>query len=155
MVFRSVDADYASKLLTHARQLYNFGNRYRGKYSDSITNAADFYRSWSGFGDELAWSAAWLFRATGEKNYETDVEKHFQEFGLDRRPNEFAWDDKTAGVQILMAKITQKSTYRQQAETFCNYIVRQVPKTPKGLAFLSQWGALRHASNVAFICLQV
>ncbi|CAM4762085.1 unnamed protein product [Rotaria magnacalcarata] len=154
ILFRSVDATYASKLLTHAQQLYKFGNEYRGKYSDSIPNAAEFYRSWSGFGDELAWAAAWLLRATGEASYEADVERHYREFGLDKRPNEFAWDEKTAGVQILMAKITTKQVYRQQAETFCNYIVRQAPKSLKGLVFLSQWGALRHAGNVAFVCLQ-
>ncbi|CAF3760770.1 unnamed protein product [Rotaria sordida] len=154
IVFRSVDPEYQSILLTHARQLYDFANENRGKYSDSITNAADFYRSWSGYGDELAWAAAWLLRATGEQRYQIDVEKHFQEFGLDKRSNEFSWDDKTAGVQVLMAKITQQAKYRQQAESFCNYIVRQAPKTPKGLVFLSQWGALRHAGNAAFICLQ-
>ncbi|CAF4634798.1 unnamed protein product [Rotaria sp. Silwood2] len=154
IIFRSIDSKYQSVLLTHARQLYDFANENRGKYSDSISNAADFYRSWSGYGDELAWAAAWLLRATGEQRYETDVEKHFKEFGLDKRSNEFAWDDKTAGVQVLMAKITQQANYRQQAELFCNYIVRQAPKTPKGLVFLSQWGALRHAGNVAFLCLQ-
>ncbi|CAF3355726.1 unnamed protein product [Rotaria socialis] len=154
ILFRSVDAAYSSELLTHAQQLYKFGNEYRGKYSDSIPNAAEFYRSWSGFGDELAWAAAWLLRATGDASYEADVERHYREFGLDKRPNEFGWDEKTAGVQILMAKITTKQVYRQQAETFCNYIVRQAPKSLKGLVFLSQWGALRHAGNVAFVCLQ-
>jgi hypothetical protein len=135
--------------------LYDFANENRGIYSDSISNAADFYRSWSGYGDELAWAAAWLLRATGEQRYQADVEKHFNEFGLSKRPDEFAWDNKAAGVQILMAKITGQANYRQQAETFCNYIVRQAPKTPKGLVFLSQWGALRHAGNLAFVCLQV
>ncbi|CAF1081762.1 unnamed protein product [Rotaria sp. Silwood1] len=154
IIFRSIDSVYHSILLTHARQLYDFANENRGKYSDSISNAGDFYRSWSGYGDELAWAAAWLLRATGEQRYQTDVEKHFKEFGLDRRPNEFGWDDKIAGVQVLMAKITQQANYRQQAESFCNYIVRQVPKTPKGLVFIAQWGALRHAGNVAFLCLQ-
>lgn len=155
IVFRSVDPTYQSILLTHARQLYNFANENRGQYSDSISNAAEFYRSWSGYGDELAWAAAWLLRATGEQSYQTDVEKHFNEFDLSRRPDEFAWDNKAAGVQVLMAKITQQANYRQQAEAFCNYIVRQAPRTPKGLVFLSQWGALRHAGNVAFVCLQV
>ena len=155
LVFRLSDGNYANTLLEHARQLYNFANENRGKYSDSIPNAAEFYNSWSGYGDELAWAAAWLLRATGEQRYQLDVEKHFQEFGLNRRPDEFAWDNKAAGAQILMAKITGQTTYRQQAEAFCNYIVRQAPKTPKGLVFLSQWGALRHASNVAFVCLQV
>ncbi len=155
IVFRSVDPSYQSVLLTHARQLYDFANENRGTYSDSISNAAEFYRSWSGYGDELAWAAAWLLRATDEQRYQTDVEKHFNEFGLSKRPNEFAWDNKAAGVQVLMAKITQQANYRQQAETFCNYIVREAPKTPKGLVFLSPWGALRHAGNLAFVCLQV
>lgn len=155
MVFKRTNPAYSTVLLTHARQLYDFANENRGKYSDAIPNAAAFYNSWSGYGDELAWSAAWLARATGEARYLADAEKHIREFSLDRRPNEFAWDDKTAGIQILMAKITDKATYRQQAENFCNYIVRQAPRSPKGLVFLSQWGALRHASNVAFACLQV
>ena len=155
MVFRSADPAYAATLLGHARQLYNFANENRGKYSDSIPNAAQFYNSWSGYGDELAWAAAWLLRATGESRYQSDVEKHFQEFGLNRRPDEFAWDNKAAGAQVLMAKITKQPGYRQQAEAFCNHIVRQAPRSPKGLVFLSQWGALRHAGNVAFVCLQV
>lgn len=154
IVFRSSDQSYSMKLLEHARQLYKFANENRGKYSDSIRDAAEFYNSWSGFGDELAWAAAWLLRATGEDQFRVEVEKHFQEFGLNRRPDEFAWDNKAAGVQILMAKITKQTVYRQQAEAFCNYIVRQAPRTPKGLVFLSQWGALRHAGNVAFVCLQ-
>lgn len=155
MVFKKSDATYAATLLKHARQLYDFANENRGKYSDAIPNAAQFYNSWSGYGDELAWAAAWLLRATGETRYQTQVEAHFNEFSLSRRPNEFAWDDKTAGIQVLMAKITNENRYRQQAETFCNYIVRQAPRSPKGLVFLSQWGALRHAGNVAFLCLQV
>ncbi len=138
LVFRSADPTYQSILLRHARQLYNFANENRGTYSDSIANAGDFYRSWSGYGDELAWAAAWLLRATGEQRYQTDVENHFNQFDLSKRPEGFDWDNKAAVVQILMAKITQQNNYRQQAETFCNYIVRQAPKTPKGLLFLSQ-----------------
>ena len=118
LVFRSADSSYQSLLLQHARQLYDFANENRGKYSDSIPNAGDFYRSWSGYGDELAWAAAWLLRATGEQRYQNDVEKHFAEFGLSTRPEEFSWDNKVAGVQILMAKITQHANYRQQAEHF-------------------------------------
>ena len=155
MVFRSADPTYSMKLLSHARQLYDFANENRGSYSDSIANAANFYKSWSGYGDELAWAAAWLLRATGEHRYQIEVEKHFMEFGLSKRPTEFGWDNKLAGVQVLMAKLTQQTNYRQQAESFCNYIVRQAPRTPKGLVFIDQWGALRHAGNVALVCLQV
>lgn len=57
---------YAAQLLAAARQLYDFADTYRGKYSDCITNARSFYNSWSGYGDELAWGAAWLYKATGD-----------------------------------------------------------------------------------------
>ena len=37
-------SDYSATLLTHAKQLFNFGTTYRGKYSDSIPNVVDFYK---------------------------------------------------------------------------------------------------------------
>ncbi|CAF0791123.1 unnamed protein product [Adineta ricciae] len=153
ILFRSVDPDYHSLLLTHARQLYDFANRFRGNYSHSIPDITDFYNSWSGYGDELGWSAAWLLRATDDQRYQEDIEQHYDEFHLAKQPREFSWDDKTAGLQILMAKITNKQTYRTQAEHFCHYVVHQAPTTPKGLVFLAPWGSLRHASNAAFLCL--
>jgi endoglucanase len=42
-VFKSTDSSYANTLLTHAKQLYDFAKNYRGKYSDSITDAQSFY----------------------------------------------------------------------------------------------------------------
>jgi endoglucanase len=42
-VFKNTDSSYANTLLTHAKQLYDFANNYRGKYSDSITDAQSFY----------------------------------------------------------------------------------------------------------------
>ena len=44
ILFKDVDSAYSEELLTHARQLFEFGDQYRGVYSDSITGAADFYR---------------------------------------------------------------------------------------------------------------
>lgn len=154
LVFKDQDPAYAATLLRHARELYDFANQYRGKYSDSITNAQAFYNSWSGFGDELGWSAAWLYRATNEEKYLTDARAHYTEFGLGARPQEFGWDDKKAGLQVLLAKVTGDTVYMNAAKEFCDFVLHDIPRSPKGLAFVSQWGALRHASNVAFICLQ-
>ena len=44
MVFRDSDPSYADLLLSHASQLYQFANQYRGMYHDSITDAAQFYQ---------------------------------------------------------------------------------------------------------------
>jgi len=53
-----------------------------------------------------------------------------------------------------MAKIDGGSKYVNAAKAFCDWVVNSVPRSPKGLAFISEWGALRHTSNVVFICLQ-
>lgn len=73
---------YANNLLRHAKQLYVFADKYRGVYSDSIPNAASFYRSHSGYKDELVWGAIWLYRATKDASYLTKAEKYYNEFGL-------------------------------------------------------------------------
>ena len=44
ILFKEADPTYSEELLTHAKQLYEFGDTHRGIYSDSITNAADFYK---------------------------------------------------------------------------------------------------------------
>ena len=44
ILFKNVDSAYSGELLTHAIQLFEFGDQYRGVYSDSISGAADFYR---------------------------------------------------------------------------------------------------------------
>ena len=62
IAFRSTDIGYSMRLLEHAAELYEFADKYRGVYSDSIPNAASFYRSFSGYKDELVWGAAWLYR---------------------------------------------------------------------------------------------
>jgi hypothetical protein len=54
-----------------------------------------------------------------------------------------------------MAKLTNEDQYMKSTEKFCNWVLNDAPKTPKKLVFLSKWGSLRHAANVAFICLQV
>lgn len=74
MVFKAEDPTYSATLLTDAK-LYTFAKTYQGKYSDSIPDAAKFYRSWSGYKDELAWAAAWLYYATGDSSYLTDAEQ--------------------------------------------------------------------------------
>ena len=44
IAFASTDPDYSALLLTHARELFSFADSYRGSYSDSVTEAANFYK---------------------------------------------------------------------------------------------------------------
>lgn len=58
-----------------------------------------FWRSSSGFGDELAWAAVWLYRATQNVTYLNDAKAFYNQFGLSGA-GEFSWDNKAAGVQV-------------------------------------------------------
>ena len=80
IVFKKADPTYSESLLKHAKSVYTFADKYRDTYTTEITDAASYYKSWSGYGDELAWSAAWLLRATNDSMYRKEVDKHFQEF---------------------------------------------------------------------------
>ncbi|ODM95820.1 Endoglucanase E-4 [Orchesella cincta] len=154
LVFKNRNSSYAQQLLRHAKELYEFADEYRGTYTDAIP-AGGFYDSWSGYGDELGWAASWLYRATNESKYLQDVNRHWAEFNLSRRADKFSWDDKKAGLQVLMYKLTKEEKYLTPATQFCDYMKNSQQRTPKGLVFIQEWGSLRHAANIAFICLNL
>lgn len=52
------------------------------------------------YGDELAWAALWLYKATGNKTYLKEAEEFFKTFNLKERPTTFFYNNKTAGVQV-------------------------------------------------------
>lgn len=157
IAFRSTDAAYSDRLLQNAIELYNFADTYRGKYSDSIPDAAKFYNSYSGYNDELVWGAAWLHKAitaTGrtDTTYLNKAETYYQ--GLNKSWTQ-SWDDKSYGAAILLAQETGKATYRSDVESWLNYWSDQsgagIRHTPGGLAWLDQWGSLRYSANTAFL----
>ena len=69
-------------------------------------------------------------------------------------PTEFSWDNKQAGAAVLLAQLTADHRYIHQTADFCQRMTDTIPRTPAGLVFIQPWGSLRHASNVAFICMQ-
>jgi len=151
LAFSDSDPTYSDKLLTHAKQLFTFADTHRGKYSDSVPEAATYYNSWSGYQDELVWAAAWLYKATGDQSYLTRAEQLY----VDKTVSELSWDDKTIAGTVLLAQLTGEDKYITKADAFCDHMVYSQQKTPKGLVFIQEWGPLRHASNVAFVCLEV
>ncbi|KAJ8041630.1 Endoglucanase [Holothuria leucospilota] len=152
IAFKDKDANYADELLLNAKLLFPFAVAFQGKYSDSIPNAASFYRS-SGYQDELAWASAWLYRATNDVSYLTFAEQTYSDNGMGGLPWAYSWDDKMAGVQMLLYQVTAKSTYSSAVERFIHSWLpnNQVAYTPGGLAWRDQWGPNRYAANTAFI----
>ncbi|XP_072033079.1 endoglucanase E-4-like [Amphiura filiformis] len=154
IAFKSSDASYSALLLSHAKELYTFADTYRGKYSVSIPEAAEYYSS-TAYGDELAWAASWIYFASNEASYLTAAENHYNSFNLHNVAWAFSWDDKEAGVQLLLYKLTSKSTYGNIIQQFLDSWspTGSVPYTPKGLAYRDKWGATRYAANSAFLAL--
>jgi endoglucanase len=169
IAFQPTDPSYASTLLTHARQLYSFADTYRGKYSDCITDAQSFYNSWSGYQDELVWGAIWLYRATGESEYLDKAESYYANLSNQQQTNvksykwTQAWDDKSYGSYVLLAKLTNDAQYHQDAQRWLNWWTvggtehgadgTRVNYSPGGQAVLDQWGSLRYAANTSFVAL--
>jgi len=154
IVFRATDAAYADLLLDKAQQLYQFAEQYQGKYSDSIADAANYYNSWSGYQDELAWGAVWLHKAIQaaggtDTTYLSKAETYYNGIGWTQD-----WDNKTSGTAILLARETGKTQYKQDVERWLDSWADpngSVQKTSGGLAWLAQWGSLRYAANTAFL----
>lgn len=51
--------------------------------------------------------------------------------------------------------MTRQERYANRLISFCDDAIDNIPRTPKGLVFIFEWGSLRALSNVVFICLQV
>nr|KAG5687077.1 hypothetical protein BaRGS_017095 [Batillaria attramentaria] len=73
------DKPYSDLLLRHAKELFDFADRYRGLYSDTLPIVQEFYRS-GGYKDELSWAAAWLYRATGDNRYLQKAEENHESY---------------------------------------------------------------------------
>ncbi|KAG7165866.1 Endoglucanase E-4-like 17, partial [Homarus americanus] len=154
IIFKKDDPDYSAEMLEVAKELYAFGDEYRLEYHKSITDAADFYRSWSGYGDELLWGALWLYRATGDDTYLTKAQEAWDEFNLAEDALQFSWDDKKAGAYALGSMVDPDNTmYADALKAFLEYLKNDATYTPGGLIFLDPWGSNRHAGNVAFLSL--
>lgn len=156
IVFRGVDEAYADTLLQNAEQLYDFADQYRGVYTDAITDAGQFYNSFSGFQDELVWGATWLHKANEaagdtDTTYLNKAESLYQGIGPGWTQS---WDDKSYGAAILLAQETGKSEYKSDVEGWLNSWLPggSTPTyTDGGLAWLSQWGSLRYSANTSFL----
>ncbi|KAK8378286.1 hypothetical protein O3P69_011051 [Scylla paramamosain] len=154
VAFQESDAAYASALLDHAKQLYDFADKYRKNYHDSIPDASAFYRSWNGYGDELCWAALWLAKATGDDQFIEKAKAHWEEFDLTKDSvAQFSWDDKRAGVYALFYNLTSDTQYLDLLNVYLDWLKSGATYTPEGLVHLDAWGANRHAANVAFISL--
>ncbi|KAJ8433968.1 hypothetical protein Cgig2_033766 [Carnegiea gigantea] len=169
IVFRKINPHYSHLLLHHAQQLFEFGDRYRGKYDENLGQVVkSYYASVSGYKDELLWAALWLYKATDNPvylNYAIDNAKTFG--GIGWAITEFSWDVKFAGVQILATQLLHNEKRKQHVEILEKYRAKaeyylcsclnknnngsNVQRTPGGLLYVRQWNNMQYVSSAAFL----
>lgn len=55
--------------------------------------------------DELLWGAAWLHKASRQRVYRDYIKKNEVALGASESINEFGWDNKHAGINVLISKV--------------------------------------------------
>ena len=146
------DKEYSALLLAKAKSLFALANDHRGTSDIS----APFYKSYSGYMDELGWAAVWLYKASADKSYLALAEDEFYEDCCsDTAKTEYSWDRKASAVQLMLYKITKKQVYADGFKAFMDSWMDPAvtPRTPKGLVFFDKWAPNRYASNTAFLAL--
>jgi len=154
IAFKDTDPAYSKLCLDHAKSLYAFADSTR---SDAGYTAANgFYNSWSGFYDELAWAGCWLYLATDDGKYLDNAKSTFTKAGHDYDWS-LCWDDVHIGAAVMLAKITGDKSYKDEVQKHLDYWSvgtsdgKRITYSPKGLAWLDQWGSLRYATTTSFV----
>lgn len=169
IAFKPTDAAYATTLITHAKQLFDFAEATKGtngsenSYSNCIKDSQAFYNSNYGvYWDELAWSAIWLWRATGDAAYLTKAKTYYDKMGTENQSTTpvykwaQSWNDKAYGVYALMAGLVGDARYHADIQRHLDYwSIGGGKRTPGGIIVVdsSGWGVNRYAANTALLAL--
>ncbi|PIA36831.1 hypothetical protein AQUCO_03200063v1 [Aquilegia coerulea] len=167
IVFKKSNPHYSHLLLHHAQQLFEFGDKYRGKYDTSIGVVKSYYPSVSGYMDELLWAALWLYKATDKVEYLKYIINNANGFGgIGWAITEFSWDVKYAGVQILVSKLLMEGKHKEYNDILEQYQAKaehylcaclnknngsNVDRSPGGLLYVRQWNNMQYVSSAAFL----
>ncbi|GAB2228744.1 hypothetical protein Droror1_Dr00022873 [Drosera rotundifolia] len=171
IVFRKINPHYSCLLLHHAQQLFEFGDKYRGRYDDESSMLGvvkSYYGSVSGYKDELLWAALWLYKATDTQRYLNYALDNAHDFGgTGWSVTEFSWDVKFSGLQLLASKLLTEEKHKAQAQVLEQYKSKaeyylcscldmnangsNIHRTPGGLLYIRQWNNMQYVSSAAFL----
>ncbi|KAK9926418.1 hypothetical protein M0R45_023650 [Rubus argutus] len=151
IVFKDSDPSYSGKLLHTAMKVFDFADKYRGSYSDSLGSmVCPFYCSYSGYQDELLWGASWIHRASQNSSYLSYIKSNGHTLGADDDDYSFSWDDKRAGTKVLLSKSfleTNTEEFQIYKAHSDNYICSLIPGTSSFQAQYTPGGLLYKASE--------
>ncbi|KAK9830377.1 hypothetical protein WJX72_011403 [[Myrmecia] bisecta] len=149
------DISYSEVCLGQARQLYSFAT----KYPVTWTPANTLYPSTT-YLDDLAYAAAWMYRATNEKPF-LDAAKGFLTqltTGIDQTWRTVIPDYGNSfwAANVLLADLTGDQAYQATMDEFFNTWMNSgngIQQTPKGLAYSVRSGTLRNTANAGFLAI--
>lgn len=146
IIFEPTDPDYAKTCLEHAKQIFDFGDKYRGKNPLNVLYPSGSYL------DDLAWGAIWLYIKTNDSTYLDKAKSCLPVTSLGGG-HTHCWDDVSYGAAIKIAQVTHDEGYAAVVEkNLDNWLpTGSITYTPGGLAWLSPWGSLRYATTAAFL----
>ncbi|KAL7000904.1 Esterase/lipase/thioesterase [Sarracenia purpurea var. burkii] len=165
IVFRSRDPAYSLLLLDRAVKVFEFADKYRGAYSTSLTSAVcPFYCDVNGYQDELLWGAAWLHKASRRREYREYIINNEVVLRAGDTINEFGWDNKHAGInvliskEVLMGRAEDLKSFQNNADGFICSILPgishpQVQYSPGGLIFKAGGSNMQHVTSLSFLLL--
>lgn len=144
------DSAYASKCLKNAKSLYALGKSARG-----LSSGQGFYTS-SSYEDDMAWAAAWLYKATGEASYLSDAKQFLKDSKGNVHRDEWTmcWDNMWTPAEVVMYQLTNDKEYLDAVKYSVDYWINNVPTTAGGMKYLTQWGCLRYSAAQSMIATQ-
>lgn len=167
MAFRSYEPGYSETLIRNAVKAFEYADSNRGAYSDN-SNIRDgvcpFYCDFDGYQDELLWGAAWLRRATQDGSFLDYIQNNGKTLGAEDNINEFGWDNKHAGLNVLVSKeviegnMYNLASYKASADSFMCSLVPEsssshIEYTPGGLIYKPGGSNLQHSTTITFLIL--
>jgi len=163
LVWRPSNPAFSDDLLTHAKDLYQWGTEKDGKYSSYYKSAtASIYPS-SDSDDDMAWGAYWLYRATNDRNYLKDAVKYWKKKYWDVTAG---WDNSGAAVAVALANLVEDGESVPSGAEIKNWVVNvflkswsepngSIRSTPKGMHHpsWSKWGNLQLSTTASFLAI--
>lgn len=159
IAFKDENPTLAESYLKHAESLFELSDTTRSNEDQGVQKS---YYPATDYFDDLFYAANWLYRATGEQKYLDKCDEYIPNLATESQSTErkftwgFCWDDALQGASLLYYENTGKEEWKTQIDHHLQYWIdgyggKQVAYTPDGLAWLMEWGALRHVTTTAWL----
>jgi endoglucanase len=164
IVYRRDDTKFSESLLHHAVELYEMAKRSPGLYSTHYKSATSIYPS-SGWEDDVAWAATWLYKATSKEFYLDESNKYWSKRYWDVSAD---WDNSGAATAVLLYQLQAEGATVPDFARVKSFVEKRfirswtksngfegIVKTPKGLSrpSWSYWGSMQLSTTSGFLAL--